>query len=92
MNNTRVPDLPPGVEEDSSVDVIYHNMNHTSDFRTWRTTRFGDVKSEMVKLTRCVENRCFDELISVAASKHSFVVVLTTTLTKEELRERGFPS
>ncbi len=91
MNDTRVLYLPPGVEEGSSVDVIYHNMNYTSDFRTWRTLRFGNVKTETAKLNHYVWSGCFDELISVAASKHSFVAVLVTALTKEELRARGYP-
>lgn len=89
MTKTKAPDLPPGVEsEDAWIEVIYHNMNCTSDFHTWRTTKFGDVKTEMADLMRYVDKGCFDEIISVAASMHSFVVVLATALDREDLKAR----
>jgi hypothetical protein len=81
----------PDADSDNEIDVIYHNMNVGSNFRTYRTQRSGTIKGQMQRLNQQIENGCFDQLISVAASKHSFVVVVATTLSKEELSVRGFP-
>jgi len=45
--------------------------------------------SEVV-VVRHVENGCF-KIVSISASKHSFVVVMSTELGTDELHARGFP-
>lgn len=81
------------LEPDSWIDVIYHNMMSTSNFRTFRTSRADTgIKEWIQRLARQIEVGCFDEVISVAASKHTFVVVVSTTVSKEELVEKGWPA
>jgi hypothetical protein len=71
--------------------IIYPNMGLRSDFRTWRTQRWAAVERQLQRLTQDIERGCFDEMLSVCASKNSFVAVICTTLSKLKLAEKGFP-
>ncbi len=83
------------VDEGSTneIDVIYHNMylGASKYFRTIRTTSHGTPESCIQRLARFCSAGCFDRVVNIAASRHSFVVVVETRLTKEELLRRGFP-
>jgi hypothetical protein len=73
----------------NEIDVIFHNMDMRSDFRTFRTRDSGDIKDTPMKLGRESEAGGFDKLISFAASKNPFVIVMATNLSRDELEERG---
>jgi hypothetical protein len=87
------PDIPPYLDDGSTneLDVIYHNMDLRSDFRTMRTQRGGTIDGQMQRMTQHIERGCFHEVISVSASKHTFVAVVCTALSQIELEKRGFP-
>jgi pectin methylesterase-like acyl-CoA thioesterase len=72
-----------------NVDVIYHNMHAASDFRTIRAALNGTVEEELIRAANHVKNGCF-KIVSISASKNSFVVVCSTPLSSEELMEKGF--
>ncbi|KAI9698034.1 MAG: hypothetical protein M1836_004387 [Candelina mexicana] len=72
------------------VDIIYHNMHTGSDFRTFRAASQGPVEEVLLQVAQHVKDECY-KIISISASEHSFVVVMTTDLSKETLRARGFP-
>lgn len=74
-----------------SVDIIFHNVNVDSNFRTTRTQRWGTLEGQMGRFMGYIRAGCFEQILSVAASKYSFVVVVATTLSRDELRARGFP-
>ena len=78
-----LPDGPP-------MDIIFHNMHAGSDFRTFRATGFYDIKYEVLSIAKHLENECY-EIISMNVSKYSVVVVMSTSLSKENLRAKGFP-
>lgn len=72
-----------------NVDIIYHNMHAASDFRTLRAAGDGTVEEELIKAANYVKNGCF-KIVSISASKNSFVVVCSTPLSSKELNEKGF--
>lgn len=82
--------LPIDQEWEYGVDAIYHNMDMRSDLRTLRSHGMAHIDDWLTRLGVQIEKGCYDKLISVAASKHSFVVVMETLLSKEELRRRWF--
>ena len=73
-----------------NVDIIYHNMHAGSDFMTSRMGSEGSVEEILLQVAKQVENGCY-KIVSISASKHSFVIVFSTELSRAELRERGFP-
>ena len=79
-------------EPENEMDIIFHNMNVTSNFRTVRMPRYRTVSEQLGILYAFVQAGCFDKVVSVAASLHSFVAVVETTLSMEELKSRGFPA
>jgi hypothetical protein len=80
---------PPKYPSTPNVDIIYHNMHAVSDFRTLRAAGDGTVEEELIKAANYVKNGCF-KIVSISASKNSFVVVCSTPLSSEELKEKGF--
>lgn len=72
-----------------NVDIIYHNMHAASDFRTLRAAGNGTVEEELIKAADYVKNGCF-KIVSISASKNSFVVVCSTPLSSKELHAKGF--
>ena len=72
------------------LDIIYHNMNATSNFRTVRAFRHRTVEDQLQRFACQIGAGCFDAVVSVAASKGSFVVVMQTSLSDKELTARGF--
>ena len=80
-----------GDSSGNELDVIYHNMTTTSNFRTMRQLRFRTLEDQLQILARQIQAGCFDTIISISASKGSFVVVLQTSLSADELFSKGFP-
>ncbi|KAL7894912.1 hypothetical protein HDV63DRAFT_396535 [Trichoderma sp. SZMC 28014] len=80
---------PPKYISTPNVDIIYHNMHAASDFRTVRRGSNGTVEEELINAAHYVKNGCF-KIVSISASKNSFVVVCSTPLSSEELEEKGF--
>ncbi|CZR66556.1 uncharacterized protein PAC_16457 [Phialocephala subalpina] len=74
----------------NNLDITYHNMNASSDFRTLRIGSNGSVEDVLLQVARHVENGCF-KIVSISASKHWFVVVMSTELGTDELHARGCP-
>ena len=72
------------------VDIIYHNMNVASDFRTMRSGSDGPIEEVVIQIAKHLTNQCYN-VISINASCRSCVVVLSTELSREELGQRGFP-
>lgn len=64
-------------------------MHAASDFQTVRAASDGTVEEELGKAAKYVNNGCF-EIVSISASKHSFVLVCSTPLSSKELNEKGF--
>jgi hypothetical protein len=75
----------------NEIDVIYHNMDSTSDFNTFRQQRYGTVEGCIQRLARQIEAGCFDKVVSVSGSKNSFTVIVETALSKEQLYGRDWP-
>jgi len=72
-----------------NIDIIYHNMHAASDFRTIRAAGEGTVEEELVKAASYIMSGCF-KVVSISASKNSFVLVCSTALSSKELNEKGF--
>lgn len=73
------------VEETYELDIIYHNMTSTSNSKTVRALRYTTVKQQLQILAQQIAGGCFDLVVSVAASKQSFVVVMQTARSNDEL-------
>ena len=85
---TETPELSN--QREPNVDIIYHNMNTSSDFKTFRAGSDGPVEQELLQVAKHINNNCY-KIISINASKHSLVAVFSTELSKAQLREKGFP-
>ena len=81
---------PPAFIETPEVDIIYFNIWADSDFRGLRAGSNGPIEDVLVGLARNIEKGCFKRVLSVSASKHSLVVVVSTKLSHDELKEKGF--
>ena len=82
--------IPPKFIETPEVDIIYYNIWADSDFRGLRTGSNGPIEDVLIGLARNIEKGCFKRVLSVSASKHSLVVVVSTKLSHDELKEKGF--
>ena len=85
---TETPALPN--QREPNVDIIYHNMNSSSDFKTFRAGSDRPVEQELLRVAKHIDNNCY-KIVSISASKYSLVVVFSTELSKAQLREKGFP-
>lgn len=74
------------------VDVIFLNINCTSDFRTIRTGTNGSVHEALLAVARHVEKGLYN-IVSLQMSEYSCVVVVSTELSYAELgkEESQFP-
>jgi hypothetical protein len=59
----------------NDIDVIYHNMDSTSDFYTFRRQRYGTVEGCIQRLARQIEAGCYDKVVSVSGGNHNFTVI-----------------
>jgi hypothetical protein len=73
-----------------AIDIIYHNMHAGSDFRTSRGSSTDSLKSNIAVVAKHIKDDCYT-VISINISTYSIVVVFSTSLSKAELREKGFP-
>ncbi|PMD18903.1 hypothetical protein NA56DRAFT_209527 [Hyaloscypha hepaticicola] len=64
-------------------------MHAASDFRTIRAAGEGTVEQELIKAASYIMSGCF-KVVSISASKKSFVLVCSTALSSKELKEKGF--
>jgi hypothetical protein len=80
----------PAIYATAGVDLIYHNMHAGSDFRTSRGLSSRSIEYELLKVAKHLKDECY-KVISISASRYSLVVVMTTSLSSEELRKKGFP-
>jgi hypothetical protein len=78
------------VNDDPYMDIIYHNMHAGSDFITVRSGSEDPVEDVLLEVAKHVKEGCY-KIVSISASKHSFVVVCSTELSKAELWMKGFP-
>jgi hypothetical protein len=85
---TRTTEMNGDIENE--LDIIYHNMNAISSFRTLRALRYRTVEDQQQRLACQIQAGCFDTVISVAASKESFVVVMETSRSDEALPSVAF--
>ena len=69
-----------------SIDVIWHNMTATSNFKTMRASHQTTLDKLFVQIAKHVEEGLY-RLISVSASAYSFVIICESDLTLEEFRE-----
>ncbi|KAI4657906.1 uncharacterized protein J4E78_006295 [Alternaria triticimaculans] len=69
------PDASFTPHEDFDVDIIWHNMDIRSDFRSIRKSSRGPIGRILVDFAKVLESELF-EVISVNASKHLFCVVV----------------
>lgn len=83
--------VPNGaVVEDSTVDCIYINIHAESDFRIFRIEREGPVEDELLGVAADVAAGCY-KILTITTTRSSNTVVFLTTLSKQELQDRGFP-
>jgi len=71
------------------IDCIWHNMYVHSDFITFRKQSSLSVDRVLLEVAKHVEDGLYS-IISISASKHSFVVVCGTKKTMAELGD-SFP-
>lgn len=64
-------------------------MHAASDFRTIRAAGEGTIEEELIKAASYIMSGCF-KVVSIGASKKSFVLVCSTALSSKELKEKGF--
>jgi hypothetical protein len=93
---TKTPDgsweLPaPKFQVVHNVDIIYVNINSSSDFGCLRTGTEGSVHEAITQVCKHVQRGLY-RVVSLNASEHSCVVVVSTTLPREDLVwKHGFP-
>ncbi|KAK1702626.1 uncharacterized protein BDZ83DRAFT_714445 [Colletotrichum acutatum] len=74
----------------SKVDIVFVNMNGDSNFRILRTGTNEHVHHVVTQVTKHVARGLY-HLISLNATEHSCVVVISTGKKRSELSGRGFP-
>ena len=72
---TNTNDTP--IEHDHELDIIYHNMDISSDFSTCRFGRFMSVEKQLCNLGRQIEDGCFDFVLSVTARQRTHSLLLS---------------
>lgn len=73
------------------VDVIFVNINYESNFRITRTGTHDSVKEVIVQVTEHLLRGLYSR-VSLNASDHSCVVVMSTDKPQEEFTwKNGFP-
>ncbi|KAJ6439030.1 2-oxoisovalerate dehydrogenase alpha subunit, mitochondrial precursor [Purpureocillium lavendulum] len=73
------------------VDVIFINIDFTSDFRIMRTGTNDTVHEAVAQVSRHIAQGLY-RIVSLNASNHSCVVVMSTDKSREDLVwKKGFP-
>ncbi|KAK1509518.1 hypothetical protein CTAM01_01641 [Colletotrichum tamarilloi] len=86
----RWPNGTTGYIDISKVDIIYVNVNGDSDFYMLRTGTNEHVHHVVTQVTKHLARGIY-HLISLNATEHSCVVVISTRKKRSELSEGGFP-
>ncbi|KAK7433835.1 hypothetical protein Landi51_13776 [Colletotrichum acutatum] len=86
----RWPNETTGYINISKVDIVFVNMNGDSNFRILRTGTNEHVHHVVTQVTKHVARGLY-HLISLNATEHSCVVVISTGKKRSELSGRGFP-
>lgn len=89
-DSIRWPNETTGYIDISKVDIIYVNMNGDSDFHILRTGTNEHVHHVVAQVTKHLARDIY-HLISLNATEHSCVVVISTGKKRSELSEGGFP-
>jgi hypothetical protein len=69
-----------------AVDVIWHNLNALSDFRTTRAPFVTTVDKVFVEIANHIRDGVYS-IVSVSASAYSFTIICDTKKTSAEFRE-----
>lgn len=75
---------------DPQLDVVYINLNASSDWLMSRANGSGTIEEELELIHQHVQDGCY-KIVSLNASERSCVLVMSTELSKAQLREKGFP-
>ena len=73
-----------------NLDLVFINLNAESDFRISRTNGSSSVEKAIARIHGWIQAGCF-KIVSLNASEHSCVLVMSTNLSRAELREKNFP-
>jgi hypothetical protein len=76
----------------NEMDVIFHNMDSTSNFHTFRQQRNGTLEECIQRLARQIEAGCYDKVMSVSGGSNNFTIVVETALSQAQLSEKDWPS
>lgn len=83
-------DTPASGHTNPQLDVIYINLNAASDFIMSHGNSSGTLEEELATIHQHVQDGCY-KIVSINGSEHSCVLVMSTELSKAQLREKGFP-
>jgi hypothetical protein len=53
----------------NDIGVIYHNMDSTSDFYTFRQQRYGTLEGCIQRLAQQIEAGCYDKVVRCVRGK-----------------------
>jgi hypothetical protein len=76
----------------NEMDIIYHNMDSTSNFYTFRQQRNGTLEDSIRRLARQIEAGCYDKVVSISGGSNNFTILVETALSQAQLYEKNWPS
>jgi len=76
----------------NEMDIIYHNMDSTSNSYTFRQQRKGTLGDCIQRLARQIEAGCYDKVLSVSGGSNNFTIIVETALSQARLYERDWLS
>jgi hypothetical protein len=76
----------------NEMDIIYHNMDSTSNFYTFRQQRNGTLEDCIQRLARQIEAGCYDKVVSILGGSNNFTIIVETALSQAQLYEKDWPS
>lgn len=92
-------DVPPGFNQlpdgtyqaTYSVDVIFTNINHGSDFRSIRSGTDKSIQDAILQVAKHISRGLY-KVVSLNASEHMLAVIISTDLSRDDLMfKNGFP-
>ncbi|OCL13481.1 hypothetical protein AOQ84DRAFT_351985 [Glonium stellatum] len=82
----RLPSPEPGFP----VRIIWHNIYAESDFSCFQRESTDPTEQVLVKFGEAVKTGVFDEIVSVAASRHLLCVTVICTKLWDEIKHGVF--
>jgi hypothetical protein len=76
----------------NEMDVIYHNMDSTSNCYTFRQQRNGTLEECIQRLARQIEAGCYDKVVSIPGGSNNFTTIVETALSQAQLYGKDWPS